>query len=153
MINTAAALAVVNSGMGISRPDLKLEDRSAMEVFLDHLQLRKDGKFEEDLERNYSPDVTLVSNYGTFHGFVGMHESAEILATNFPSLNYKFNSLLVNQSGAAFEEWTAESDNCVVTDGIDAFIICSGKIQIQTVWYTARDKVTGEIVSRDLQRG
>jgi hypothetical protein len=149
-------LGIVNSGMvGANLAQDKTDDpevlkqRTPSEVFIDHLTLRKDGKFDEDLRRNYAPDVILVSNYGTFHGFDGMRESATILAKNFPSLNYRFDSLLVNKSGAAFEEWTASSDTCEVNDGIDAFIIKDGKIKIQTVWYTAYDKITHEQVFID----
>jgi hypothetical protein len=35
-------------------------DRSAEEVFRDHLALRARGETELDIERNYDPNVTLI---------------------------------------------------------------------------------------------
>lgn len=142
-------LDMANSGMSKATEltqdeQERLSRRTTSEVFMDHLQMRKEGRLEDDLARNYADDVVIVSNYGTFHGKEGVRESASILLHNLPSLNYRFDSLLMNKSGAAFEEWSGFSDTTEVTDGIDAFIIKEGKIRVQTIWYTAHPKTQTE---------
>ena len=138
-------LEIANSGLEKDQTfeispelDAELRARTPNEVFLDHLEMRKHGRLEEDIARNYDENIVIVSNYGTFNGFDGVRDSAATLLKNLPALNYKFDSLLVNKSGAAFEEWTGSSDTTTVDDGIDAFIIKDGKIKIQTIYYTAK---------------
>jgi len=53
----------------------KLEDRTTEEVFLDHLEHRKAGRLDLDIERNYAPDVMIVSNFGTFFGHTGVSDN------------------------------------------------------------------------------
>ena len=43
-----------------------LSKRTTEEVFLDHLELRKLGRLDDDIKRNYDEHVLIVSNVGTF---------------------------------------------------------------------------------------
>ena len=122
-----------------TKPCRKLEDRTTEEVFLDHLEHRKAGRLDLDIERNYAPDVVIVSNIGTFFGHSGVRQSGTLLRTLLPTYNYKFNSLLIHND-IAFEEWEAKSHDVVVRDGIDAFVIKNGKIRVQTIYYVAEPK-------------
>ena len=61
-------------------PKFGLDRRDAREVFMDHLAMRRAGRLDLDLARNYSPDVILTSNHGTFFGHDGVQQSAAILA-------------------------------------------------------------------------
>lgn len=107
---------------------------------MDHLELRRGGRLDLDIKRNYDKKVILVSNHGIFHGHSGVKQSAKILRKLLPTLDYKFESLLIHRCGVAFEEWSGRADKVEVNDGIDAFIIRNGKIVVQTIYYTAQPR-------------
>jgi len=113
-----------------------LSKRTTAEVFMDHLHQRYRGDIECDLKRNYSKDVIMVENYGIFHGFDGVRQSAAILNKLVPTSKYKMDNLVFNKDNA-FEAWSVNADGVKVTDGIDAFIIRDGKIIVQTIYYTS----------------
>lgn len=121
-----------------------LSKRSTAEVFMDHLHQRYIGDIECDLKRNYSKDVIMVENYGIFHGFDGVRQSAKILNQLVPTSKYKMDNLVFNKDNA-FESWSVDADGVKVTDGIDAFIIRDGKIQVQTIYYTSNSKLTASL--------
>ena len=116
-----------------------LSKRTTEEVFLDHLELRKLGRLEQDIKRNYDEHVLIVSNVGTFYGHDGVRHSARLLRLLLPTINYKFDTLLV-RGQIAFEEWEAEAAQVEVHHGIDAFVISNGKIKVQTIWYESRSR-------------
>jgi hypothetical protein len=125
---------------GIHSPRITdLSKRTTEEVFLDHLELRKLGKLEDDIKRNYDEHVLIVSNVGTFYGHDGVRHSAHLLRLLLPTLKYKFDTLLI-QGQVAFEEWEAEASKVEVHHGIDAFVISNGKIKIQTIWYECQPR-------------
>jgi hypothetical protein len=111
-----------------------LSKRETEEVFLDHLELRKLGRLDDDIQRNYDENVMIISNVGTFFGHDGVRHSAQLLRLLLPTLNYKFDTLLI-RGQIAFEEWEARASEVEVHNGIDAFVIKNGKIKIQTIWY------------------
>ena len=116
-----------------------LSKRTTEEVFLDHLELRKLGRLEDDIKRNYDEHVLIVSNVGTFYGHDGVRHSAHLLALLLPTINYKFDTLLI-RGQIAFEEWEAEASKVEVQHGIDAFVISNGKIKVQTIWYESQSR-------------
>jgi hypothetical protein len=116
-----------------------LSKRTTEEVFLDHLELRKLGRLEQDIKRNYDEHVLIVSNVGTFYGHDGVRHSAHLLGLLLPTLKYKFDTLLI-RGQIAFEEWEAEASRVEVHHGIDAFVISDGKIKIQTIWYESQPR-------------
>jgi hypothetical protein len=118
-----------------------LTKRTTEEVFLDHLELRKLGKLEQDIKRNYDEHVLIVSNVGTFYGHDGVRHSAHLLGLLLPTIKYKFDTLLI-RGQIAFEEWEAEASRVEVHHGIDAFVIANGKIKIQTIWYESQPRKT-----------
>ena len=125
---------------GISCPRVNdLSKRTTEEVFLDHLELRKLGRLEHDIKRNYDEHVLIVSNVGTFYGHDGVRHSAHLLGLLLPTLKYKFDTLLI-RGQVAFEEWEAEASRVEVHHGIDAFVISNGKIKIQTIWYESQPR-------------
>lgn len=124
----------------ISSPRITdLSKRTTVEVFLDHLELRKLGRLEDDIKRNYDEHVLIVSNVGTFYGHDGVRHSAHLLGLLLPTLKYKFDTLLI-RGQIAFEEWEAEASRVEVHNGIDAFVISTGKIKIQTIWYESQPR-------------
>lgn len=116
-----------------------LSQRTTEEVFLDHLELRKLGRLEQDIKRNYDEHVLIVSNVGTFYGHDGVRHSAHLLGLLLPTIKYKFDTLLI-RGQVAFEEWEAEASRVEVHHGIDAFVISDGKIKIQTIWYESQPR-------------
>jgi hypothetical protein len=123
----------------VSVTERALERRTTEEVFLDHLELRKAGRLDEDIRRNYAENVVIVSNFGSFFGHDGVRQSARLLGMLLPGHRYKFDSLLIHKQ-IAFEEWEGESEQVTVTEGIDAFVIKHGKIVVQTIYYEPKSK-------------
>ena len=56
-----------------------LRRRSAAEVFEDHLRLAGEHRFEEDIQRNVSPDIVVLERRGIFRGHNGVRELARLL--------------------------------------------------------------------------
>ena len=85
----------ISGGRISSSRVVDLTKRATEEVFLDHLELRKQGRIEDDIKRNYAEDVMIVSNVGTFYGHDGVRHSASLLHLLLPTFNYKFDTLLI----------------------------------------------------------
>ena len=65
-----------------------LRARSLEEVFEDHLRLAAEHQFEEDIERNLSPDCVVLECRGVFRGHDGVRELARLLAEELPDAPY-----------------------------------------------------------------
>jgi hypothetical protein len=116
-----------------------LRSRSAAEVFDDHLFLAGEHRFEEDIERNVSPDIVVLERRGVFRGREGTRELARLLEQELPEAPYVYTNRMV-EGRVAFLEWTAEAPHARVRDGADSFIIENGWIVAQTIHYTVEDK-------------
>ena len=117
----------------------KLRERTAGEVFEDHLRLAGEHRFEEDLERNISPDCIVLERRGVFRGREGVSELARLLAEELGDAPYTYTNRLV-EGRIAFLEWAAEAENAHVCDGADSFVIEDGWIVAQTIHYTVEGK-------------
>lgn len=115
----------------------ELENRCAREVFEDHLELAQKGELETDLERNYSRESVLLTNYGVFHGREGMKEAAKLLKDQLPGGNYNYELKLCHDE-MCFLHWTGKSDVSVIPDGADSYLIRNGKIMVQTIYYSVQ---------------
>lgn len=111
-----------------------LSERSTREVFERHLQLRAEGRLEDDLLENYSSDVILMVESNVLKGHSGIRHSAERLKLQLPRGRYEFKAKLV-EGEYAFLIWRAQSDLYSVEDGADSFVIRNGKIVMQTIYY------------------
>ncbi len=112
-----------------------LRCRSAAEVFDDHLRLAAEHRFEEDIERNTSPDIVVLERRGIFRGRTGARELADLLEQELPKAPYVYTNRLV-EGRVAFLEWTAKAKHARVRDGADSFVIENGWIVAQTIHYT-----------------
>ncbi len=112
-----------------------LRKRSAGEVFEDHLRLAGEHRFDEDIERNVSPECVVLERRGVFHGREGARELARLLAEELPDAPYTYTNRLI-EGRFAFLEWTAQAANTRVCDGADSFVIEQGWIVAQTIHYT-----------------
>jgi hypothetical protein len=64
-----------------------LASRSTREVFDDHLKLAQEGRFEEDITRNFSEDCVVLTNRGTFRGHDGLRQLAAMWSRKSLALN------------------------------------------------------------------
>lgn len=113
----------------------ELRRRSAQEVFDDHLRLAAEHRFDEDVERNVSPDCIFLERRGVFVGRPGALHLARLLEEELPAAPYVYTRRLV-EGRIAFLEWTAEAPTARVRDGVDTFVIEEGWIVAQTIHYT-----------------
>jgi hypothetical protein len=116
-----------------------LRARSAEEVFEDHLHLAGEHRFDEDIDRNVSPDCVVLERRGIYRGREGARELARLLSRELPDAPYNYTNRLV-EGRIAFLEWTAESEHARVRDGADSFVIENGWIVAQTIHYTVEEK-------------
>ncbi|MGH7734601.1 MAG: hypothetical protein ACREOE_13110, partial [Gemmatimonadales bacterium] len=112
-----------------------LRGRSTAEVFDDHLRLAGEHRFEEDIERNVSPDCVILDRRGVFHGSQGARHLAGLLAEELPGAPYVYTNRLV-EDRFAFLEWTSVAPHARVRDGADSFVVENGWIVAQTIHYT-----------------
>ncbi len=109
--------------------------RSPRDVFEDHLALSRVGSVETDLERNYAPDVVILTGFGTYYGRSGMRDCWRKLLDELPEARFEYRTKLV-EGEVALLEWAAESAIARVGDGADSFVIRDGLIVAQTIHYT-----------------
>jgi len=117
----------------------ELRRRSAAEVFEDHLRLAGEHHFEEDIERNVSPDIIILERRGIFRGREGAKKLARLLEQELPGAPYVYTNQLV-EGRVAFLEWTSEAKHARVRDGADSFVIEDGWIVAQTIHYTVESR-------------
>ena len=111
------------------------QERTTEQVVDDHLQLAMEGALEQDLARNYAPDVVLLSNWGVEHGHDGARRLAHLLESQLPDSDFAYRLRLVDGE-VAMLQWTARSRAAAVHDGVDSFVVRDGRIQAQTIWYS-----------------
>lgn len=112
-----------------------LASRSTREVFDDHLDLAQQGRFDEDIARNFSEDRVVLTNRGAFRGHQGLRQLAEMLQREIPDAEYGYINRLV-EGRFALLEWTADCGAVAVHDGADSFVVENGKVVAQTIHYT-----------------
>lgn len=113
--------------------------RSAREVLEDHLNLRRQGDLETDLRRNYSEDIVLLCSEGKLRGYDGVRESARRLREQVPNGRYEYLTVLV-EGEFGFLEWSAQSDETLIRDGADSYLIRDGRIVAQSIHYRVIDQ-------------
>ena len=109
--------------------------RAAQDVFKDHLELAQQGKFDEDISKNFSEDCVVLTNRGAFRGHEGLRELAAMLQAEIPDAEYTYVNRLVEDRFALLE-WTADCGDVSVHDGADSFVIEDGQVVAQTIHYT-----------------
>lgn len=113
------------------------EERSAEEVFEDHLRESAKGTVEEDLARNYARDIVALTGSGVYRGHDGIRVLAKRLQEELPGAQFHYGTQLIEDE-FAFLEWAAESRRAKVQDGADSYWIRDGRIIAQTIHYTVK---------------
>jgi hypothetical protein len=126
-----------------------LKNRTAREVLDDHLNIAQkwagadidlETVLREDLRRNVSEDIVILTSRGTFYGYDGVTELAQLLGEELPE-HAAFQYTYVSAEGRmAFLEWAYEDSTTRVRDGPDSYLIEDGKIVAQTIHYTVEPK-------------
>lgn len=119
----------------MSTDEAAASGRSARDVFDDHLRLGMDGTIEEDLARNYAPDVVVLSQRGVFRGHDGIRELSRQLMKELPECTFHYR-LRRSEGELALLEWSAEARGARVDDGVDSYVIRDDRIVGQTIHYT-----------------
>lgn len=113
-----------------------LTRRPPRQVLDDHLKLAKRWDFETDLQRNFSPDVVLLTGYGIYRGFEGVRKKAALLHEQMPGGRWTYHTVMF-EGKLGFLEWSGVADNGArVEDGADSYLIEGGKIRAMTIHYT-----------------
>lgn len=109
--------------------------RSAKEVLDDHLHESNEGTIDDDLARNFAEDAIFLTSYGVLHGHDGIRQLNQRLQEELPGATYEYHNKLV-VGKVDFLEWTARTDDAVIEDGADTYVIRGGRIIAQTIHYT-----------------
>lgn len=115
-----------------------LKPRTTNEVLDDHLVRRLKGELEEDIARNYSHEVVLLTSDGVFRGHAGVRACARLLEQQLPRAEVAYRRCLIDGE-VAYLEWSARSGARRADDGVDAFLVRDGFIVLQTVRYTVTE--------------
>ena len=120
-----------------------LSRRSAREVLDDHLNIANgwgdvplEDVLAEDLRRNVSENIVILINRGTFRGYDGVRELAQLLAAELPEHAAFQYTYVAAEGPVGLLEWTYEDSTVRVRDGVDSYVIENGKIVAQTIHYT-----------------
>ncbi len=120
-----------------------LSRRSAREVPGDHLNLASDWMgtpldqvLDEDLRRNVSEDIVVLINRGTFRGYDGVRQPAQMLTGELPEQGAFEYTTVAAKGRMGLPAWTYEASTVRVRDGVDSYLIEDGKIVAQTIHYT-----------------
>jgi hypothetical protein len=112
-----------------------MSERPAKEVLEDHWALADAGNLEEDLARNYAPDVIFLTGFGIYHGHDGARTLHQRLGRLLPEARFVYRTRLV-EGDLGFLEWTGRGRDAVVPDGADTYLVREGRIVAQTIHYT-----------------
>lgn len=124
--------------------------RLNVEILADHLEFLKLGPdaLNEDLQRNYSPDVVLLTSHGIYYGHTGVKLIHGILYRQLPEVKLSYRNILC-EGDMALLEWTADSPRGEVLDGVDTYVIRNGRIVAQTIHYTVTKNKSLDNDNRD----
>ena len=91
---------------------------------------------DEDLRRNVSEDIVVLINRGTFRGYDGVRQLAQMLSEELPEHGAFGYTYVAAEGKMALLEWIYEDSTVRVRDGVDSYLIEDGKIVAQTIHYT-----------------
>ncbi|MGQ9365106.1 nuclear transport factor 2 family protein [Azospirillum sp. ST 5-10] len=91
---------------------------------------------QEDLERNFAPDLVVLTRWGVFRGYDGMRQLAAKLRRELPDARFSYDTVAM-ENGVGFLAWKGRGANGArVEDGADSYVVRDGRIVAQTIHYT-----------------
>lgn len=113
--------------------------RSTSQVLDDHLRRRETGRLLDDLEQDYAEDVVLLCEHPPAIGRDAVRESAKRLHLQLPSGAFQYLHKHV-EGEYAFLLWRGESEEHVIENGADSFVVRGGRIVMQSIYYTVHSR-------------
>lgn len=121
--------------MEADKPGGGWQERSSEEVIADHLEKRRQGRLEEDIEENYGEGSLMLTPAGVFHGDEGARHEAEVRREALPGAEYDYE--VVQMSGdVALLSWTARDGGAARAEGVETVEVRDGRIVLNTVHYS-----------------
>lgn len=118
-----------------------LSFRSTRQVIEDHIRLQIAGQLDEDLRRNYAPEVALLTGSGDqLRGYEAVRNAASRLYQHGPGSCYEMVALTVNGDYGLLI-WKASASDYVIDCAADSFVVVDGKIHMQTSHYKLLESV------------
>ena len=118
---------------------MSMKSRSVKDIIESHLQNRKKGDIDRDIQENISPEIIILSNHGVFRGHQGVRHSSKILNQELPDAKFDYKKISIEED-YGFLEWSASSKNHKVEDGADSFVVRNEKIVFQSIHYQVKIK-------------
>lgn len=112
--------------------------RTPEEIFAHHAQALGGGDLE-GIVADYSDDAVFITPAGVKRGKSGIREAFTQLLADVPNAAWTLPTQIY-EGDVLFLEWTADSAQTRVDDGIDTFVFADGEIRLQTVRYTLQRK-------------
>jgi hypothetical protein len=112
--------------------------RKPQEVFQHHAEVLIAGDLE-GIVSDYAEDAVFITPEGVRRGKDGVREGFVKLLGDVPSAKWDVPTQIF-EDDLLFIEWTADSENTRVEDGIDTFVFRDGLIRAQTLRYTLLHK-------------
>jgi ketosteroid isomerase-like protein len=114
--------------------------RAARQVLDDHLELARHGDFETDFARNYTPDVVLLTSFGTYRGHDGLRQLTDLLLDQAADPRFEYHDVQVDGQ-LGFLRWSGRGSNGTrLLDGADSYVIRDGRIVAQTIHYRVEEQ-------------
>jgi SnoaL-like domain len=112
--------------------------RTPQEVFAHHGPALGSADLDE-IVTDFADDATVITPTGARHGKDGVREAFAQLLADLPDADWHLKKETFADD-VLLLEWTADSAESRVADGVDTFVFRDGRIQVQTVHYTLQGK-------------
>jgi hypothetical protein len=116
--------------------------RSTREVLDDHLRLASRGDFDTDFSRNYHPNVSLLTSFGTYRGRDGLRELTDLLLRQAPDPRFEYHDLQADGQ-VCYLRWSGRgATGSALLDGADSYVVRDGRIVAQTIHYRVEEQAS-----------
>lgn len=112
--------------------------RTPQEVFAHHGRALAAGDVDQ-IVADYADDSVVLTSSGAARGKDAIRQVFIMLLDDLPNAAWDLKTQ-VFEGDVLFLEWTADSANNRVDDGVDTFVFRDGMILAQTVRYTLQTK-------------
>ena len=112
--------------------------RTPQQIFQHHAEALGAGDLD-GIMADYSDDAFFMTPAGVLRGKAGIRQAFTKLLSDVPRAKWNLKTQLYEKD-ILLLEWTADSANTKIDDGIDTFVFQDGFIRVQTVRYTLQKK-------------
>lgn len=112
--------------------------RTPQQIFQHHAEALGAGDLD-GIMADYSDDAFFMTPAGVLRGKAGIRQAFSKLLSDVPRAKWNLKTQLYEKD-ILLLEWTADSANTKIDDGIDTFVFQDGFIRVQTVRYTLQKK-------------